>query len=764
MPAIQSTAPLQEDLLAHIDERPDRVWRPQLATLMVRFGFQANQRVRRTSLDLVMSQLAAMGIELQVPAEPTPRSRVQVRRATPDPHGRASIPADQGTGQSPGCAGLGIAQLADPVAQRFDWEPDNDWRAAIWAGIPVLLHVDAKVTPDAFNFLGGYIAAIMRRRRTQIGDRPLPTAPQVIDQQSLTWLAGPAPDGFSPENSLQGVVLLLPRQDADLVDLDLLARLREVNLSHTYRVAERDGFADHRSEWLAALGHWLGVFAGGAEVRPVAEAVASPGAWLADAVQARDALQDRWAGRPKPAGFHAGYESAEHIVLKAAAHDFLLRRGETARVEAHLRTDVLGDEEPVEGNVAAKRADLMVEHKYWVEVETTRGLGSMGGDPFLLLERKMLDRAAQLANRREELWLIVPSDLAALNPNRIAAVCDSLAAAAGRPAVRWGYMDLGSGTPVLVHGHAAPVHDRPTITGRPWSDNQPTKPSNRTGGLAGVAGCSALVTKLRREFCDPLSNSEKLAAARLPTPAGLLLFGLPGCGKSLIARSIADELGLQHRALLPSDLTSKWLGESVEKIRAMFDWALQQDNCLLVLDELDAVAPQRRDVNMHTDEMRTVNELLVQLDRVTEAGRNVTLIATTNYPEGIDAALRRSGRFDLRLPVFPPDRAGREEVLNYYLGKLHIPGTRDVDVAAIAVDTQLFTPADLEAGVQAAARTAVLDGKDLTTALIKQHLSDRRSLTRRQCELWLRQMRDDGGQADELNRFSDELASTWPKK
>ena len=101
------------------------------------------------------------------------------------------------------------------------------------------------------------------------------------------------------------------------------------------------------------------------------------------------------------------------------------------------------------------------------------------------------------------------------------------------------------------------------------------------------------------------------------------------------------------------------------KTRALFDWALKQSPCLLVLDELDAIAPQRREIEMHSDEKRQVNELLTQLDRI--SGKDVVVVATTNYVRGIDRAIKRSGRFDVRLPVFPPDKADRVKIFDYYL-------------------------------------------------------------------------------------------------
>jgi len=198
-----------------------------------------------------------------------------------------------------------------------------------------------------------------------------------------------------------------------------------------------------------------------------------------------------------------------------------------------------------------------------------------------------------------------------------------------------------------------------------------------------------------------------------------------------------------------------WLGEGVAKTRALFDWAAKQQDCLLVLDELDAVAPPRDTFDMHTDQKRQVNELLVQLDRI--ADRGVILVATTNYLRGVDAAIQRSGRFDMKLPIFPPTEADRSALFRYYLMPPRLRGFgggEQFNVDLLAALTTLFTPADIRAVVQSAARQSIFQKGEavapvLTTgdlvATIGQHT---RSVRRDQANKWLAEAEEDLGTDD----------------
>ncbi len=185
--------------------------------------------------------------------------------------------------------------------------------------------------------------------------------------------------------------------------------------------------------------------------------------------------------------------------------------------------------------------------------------------------------------------------------------------------------------------------------------------------LKDVAGYPAVAQRIEKHIIWPEKHSKLLKG--LSRSPGILFFGPPGCGKSRWARAIAGELEQDVRLLAPSDLRGEYIGWGQIRIREQFDWVVERDRRMLVIDELDAVARSRRsEGGMHSDEKATVNELLVQLDRASRHGRLV--LATTNYVDSMDDAVLRSGRFGTFVPVPPPDVDGAAAILGYYVSQL----------------------------------------------------------------------------------------------
>jgi SpoVK/Ycf46/Vps4 family AAA+-type ATPase len=392
-----------------------------------------------------------------------------------------------------------------------------------------------------------------------------------------------------------------------------------------------------------------------------------------------------------------------------------------------------------------------VAKKLWVEVETLRGLALRGSNPFFFLENKLRRKRAAMLDC-EQVWILFPRDVALLARHQVSAIVRNVAGPETER-FRLGFVDLQDRRPVFL-GLSEPPRPQVRVRGIAWREAR--KPVvERPLDWRDVAGYSDLKARLQSDLVAPLTDPTRYQSFGVSVPNGLLLYGLPGCGKSLIGRVLAGHAGLSCRRLVPSDLTSMWIGEGVEKIREVFTWALKQAPSMLILDEFDGVAPQRSEVNMHTDEKRQVNELLAQLDRL--SGRSVVVVATTNYARGIDSAVRRSGRFDLKIPVFPPNENDRREIFEYYLSGTRLRGVcglERIDTHTLAASTRLFTPSDIRCVVEGAVRRAVWRSNDQSPpALDMGELLERigehpRTIQRDDAARWLDEARLEIGRAD----------------
>ncbi|MEO1678554.1 MAG: AAA family ATPase [Pseudomonadota bacterium] len=220
-----------------------------------------------------------------------------------------------------------------------------------------------------------------------------------------------------------------------------------------------------------------------------------------------------------------------------------------------------------------------------------------------------------------------------------------------------------------------------------------------------VGGLDSAKAALTEAVIWPLTRPDALARLRLAAPRGILLEGPPGTGKTLLARALAAESGMNFIPVRPARLLSKFLGEAERGLEALFRRARLTAPALLFFDELDALAPRRGRGDATMD--RIVAQLLTEMDGL-EDNTGIAILAATNRAAAIDPALTRPGRFDLVVSVGLPDEAARADVLAVHLrGR---PLEADLDIAAIAAQTDGATPADLAALVTLAARRALARG------------------------------------------------------
>ncbi len=225
-----------------------------------------------------------------------------------------------------------------------------------------------------------------------------------------------------------------------------------------------------------------------------------------------------------------------------------------------------------------------------------------------------------------------------------------------------------------------------------------------------VAGCEEAIEELG-EIKEFLQEPAKFQAVGAKIPKGVLLYGQPGTGKTLLARAVAGEAGVPFYSISGSDFVEMFVGVGASRVRDLFEQAKENAPAIVFIDEIDAVG-RHRGAGMgggHDEREQTLNQLLVEMDGFDVRG-GVILIAATNRPDILDPALLRPGRFDRQISVAAPDLAGREKILQVHSrGK---PMAMDVDLKSVARRSPGFTGADLANVLnEAALLTARQNGK-----------------------------------------------------
>lgn len=237
---------------------------------------------------------------------------------------------------------------------------------------------------------------------------------------------------------------------------------------------------------------------------------------------------------------------------------------------------------------------------------------------------------------------------------------------------------------------------------RPAAEVVPISASG-TVRFSDIVGMEELKKTIRIRIVEPFQKPGLFARFAKKTGGGLLLYGPPGCGKTLIARAIAGELQATFVAVGISDVLNMWIGESERNLAALFEKARANRPAVLFFDELDALAYARSKASSeHTRHL--VNEFLNQLDGMSGSNERILVLAATNMPWDVDPAMKRPGRFDKQIFVPPPDEEARAELFRL---KLRDVPTERLDLAALARATPQRSGADID-GIVEEAKEAVL--------------------------------------------------------
>lgn len=271
-----------------------------------------------------------------------------------------------------------------------------------------------------------------------------------------------------------------------------------------------------------------------------------------------------------------------------------------------------------------------------------------------------------------------------------------------------------------------------------------------------VGGMEKLKEEIRLKIIYPVTHPEIYQAYGKTAGGGILMYGPPGCGKTFLARATAGEVEAHFMAIGLHDVLDMYVGQSEKKLHAIFELARHNTPCVLFFDEVDALGAKRSDLR-HSAVRQTINQFLSELDGVSTSNAGVLILAATNAPWHLDAALRRPGRFDRVLFVPPPDTAARAAIMHILLqGK----PVQDIDYAKLVRQTDQFSGADLkgiidravESKLQAAMQTGV------PTPIRTQDLLEVVKATRATTQEWFETARNYAIYANQSGLYNDVVA------
>jgi hypothetical protein len=351
--------------------------------------------------------------------------------------------------------------------------------------------------------------------------------------------------------------------------------------------------------------------------------------------------------------FKGSNEGAATLALKAHVSRWILELDPGAELRFEKCSNAYGPD-PYAPRIH-QRVDLCVKDLGQFEIESMVGSGPME----LFYQRKIFSRAG--CDGTEPFWLVVPNYALLWAGPYLADIAYHLG--------EKGHVILpaSNGKVIGIAGKelSRVEVERPPPPPPPGGERDPLH-SEAVIKLKDVSGYSGVRKQIDELIVWP--ERHRFIPQGTSKSSGVLFFGPPGCGKTRWARAIAGELEQEVRLLAPSDLRGPYIGWGQVMIREQFNWLAEKSSRMLIIDEIDAVARSRRTSQMHSDEMASVNELLVQIDRILRLGR--LIVGTTNFIGSLDEALTRSGRFGRYIPVGPPDLDESVLIVMYYLEAL----------------------------------------------------------------------------------------------
>jgi SpoVK/Ycf46/Vps4 family AAA+-type ATPase len=293
-----------------------------------------------------------------------------------------------------------------------------------------------------------------------------------------------------------------------------------------------------------------------------------------------------------------------------------------------------------------------------------------------------------------------------------------------------------------------------------WDAVRYLEPAATRVTFADVGGLDEVKKEIRRKIITPFLKPSLFQRFKRNSGGGILLYGPPGCGKTLLARATAGECGAKFYNVSITDVLDMFIGESERKLHEIFEQARRTAPSVIFFDEIEAIGGKRQHAREATS-AKLVSQFLTELDGFAQNNQHVLVLGATNVPWAVDPAFRRPGRFDRVLFVPPPDAAARRTILGLQLDER--PVEDDLDLDGIVRRTSGFSGADLRHLVDSAADEAIEEsiagGRE--SAIGARHLRDALAQIRPTTLEWLSSARNharyanQGGQYDDVLKFLD---------
>ena len=258
--------------------------------------------------------------------------------------------------------------------------------------------------------------------------------------------------------------------------------------------------------------------------------------------------------------------------------------------------------------------------------------------------------------------------------------------------------------------------------------------------LEDVGGMASLKKTLRMQIIEPFLRPSLFERFKKQGGGGVLLYGPPGCGKTMMARAVASECNASFISVGISDVLNMWMGESERNLAQLFEKARAERPCVLFFDELDALAFARS--KAQSEHSRTiVNEFLAQMDGVQYDNKNVLFLGATNMPWDVDSAMKRPGRFARQVFVAPPDLEARRRIITL---KLRDVPADNIDIEVLAKATEHYSGADIDGLLDLAKESVIHDilAGGAERAIAQQDLVYALEQTQPSTSDWLRTVRN----------------------